>query len=130
VAKTKPSPYLRACEASARVLCVQAVMAPDGASVWASSMTSRPNRGGHLCNRWSLKQDSVSYTRTLQFPSEHTNAAAESFFSTLEHGVLSRHHFKTRQEAEETIAEWVVNFSIITDDVTVPVGMQYPIGYA
>lgn len=38
------------------------------------------------------------------------NAAAESFFSTLEHEVLSRHHFTTRKEACRTIVEWVVDF--------------------
>lgn len=38
------------------------------------------------------------------------NAAAESFFSTLEHEVLSRHHFKTRKEAQEAVAKWVVDF--------------------
>ncbi len=38
------------------------------------------------------------------------NAAAESFFSTLEHEVLSRHHFNTRKEAQQTIVEWVVDF--------------------
>jgi len=38
------------------------------------------------------------------------NAAAESFFSTLEHEVLSRHHFSTREEAREVIVKWVVDF--------------------
>lgn len=38
------------------------------------------------------------------------NAAAESFFSTLEHEVQSRHHFATRAEAQTTIVSWVVDF--------------------
>ncbi|SDU79473.1 Transposase InsO and inactivated derivatives [Jiangella alkaliphila] len=38
------------------------------------------------------------------------NAAAESFFSTLEHEVLSRHHFTTRDEAKRVIIDWVVDF--------------------
>jgi putative transposase len=38
------------------------------------------------------------------------NAAAESFFSTLEHEVLSRHHFITQEEARQTIVKWVVDF--------------------
>ena len=38
------------------------------------------------------------------------NAAAESFFSTLEHEVLSRHHFTTRKEAQEVVVTWVVDF--------------------
>lgn len=38
------------------------------------------------------------------------NAAAESFFSTLEWEVLSRHHFSTRDEAREFITRWVCDF--------------------
>lgn len=38
------------------------------------------------------------------------NAAAESFFSTLEWEVLSRHHFSTRNEAREVITRWVCDF--------------------
>ncbi len=38
------------------------------------------------------------------------NAAAESFFSSLEHEVLSRYHFKTRQEAKQIVVEWAFNF--------------------
>ena len=38
------------------------------------------------------------------------NAAAESFFSTLEHEVLSRHQFRTREDARRVIVNWVVDF--------------------
>jgi putative transposase len=38
------------------------------------------------------------------------NAAAESFFSTLEWEVLSRHHFSTRNEAREIVVGWVCDF--------------------
>ena len=38
------------------------------------------------------------------------NAAAESFFSTLEHEVLSRHEFATRKEAQQTVVNWVFEF--------------------
>lgn len=38
------------------------------------------------------------------------NAAAESFFSTLEWEVLSRHHFTTRAEARGVITRWVCDF--------------------
>jgi putative transposase len=38
------------------------------------------------------------------------NAAAESFFSTVEHEVLSRHQFETRKEAAQTIVNWVFDF--------------------
>jgi len=38
------------------------------------------------------------------------NAAAESFFSTLEHEVRSKHHFSTRHEARKVIVSWIVDF--------------------
>jgi putative transposase len=38
------------------------------------------------------------------------NAAAESFFSTLEHEVLSRHHFTTKAQARAVVLEWCHNF--------------------
>lgn len=38
------------------------------------------------------------------------NAAAESFFSTLEHEVLSRHHFRTKEEARKVVVPWIVDF--------------------
>jgi putative transposase len=38
------------------------------------------------------------------------NAAAESFFSTLEFEVLSRHDFKTREEARTVVGHWCYGF--------------------
>ena len=38
------------------------------------------------------------------------NAAAESLFSTLEWEVLSRHHFRTKDEARQVISAWVDEF--------------------
>jgi transposase InsO family protein len=38
------------------------------------------------------------------------NAAAESFFSTLEHEVLSRHHFKTKAQARAVVVSWCHEF--------------------
>lgn len=38
------------------------------------------------------------------------NAASEAFFSTLEHEVLSRHHFKTKAQAREVITTWCYEF--------------------
>jgi putative transposase len=38
------------------------------------------------------------------------NAAAESFFSTLEWEVLSRHHFRTKDEARQVISAWIEQF--------------------
>ena len=38
------------------------------------------------------------------------NAAAESLFSTLEWEVLSRHHFRTKDEARQVISTWIEEF--------------------
>lgn len=38
------------------------------------------------------------------------NAAAESMFSTLEHEVLSRNRFETREEARRFVARWIDDF--------------------
>jgi transposase InsO family protein len=38
------------------------------------------------------------------------NAAAESFFSTLEHEVLSRYHFTTKAEARAVVLAWCHEF--------------------
>ena len=38
------------------------------------------------------------------------NAACEAFFSTLEHEVLSRHHFATKAQAREVITAWCYEF--------------------
>lgn len=56
------------------------------------------------------------------------NAAAESFFSTLEHEVLSRHHFTTRDEAQQVVVNWVVDFYNRTRRHS-SCGMQSPIDY-
>lgn len=38
------------------------------------------------------------------------NAAAEAFFSTLEHEVLSRHHFSTKAHARQVVVAWCHDF--------------------
>lgn len=38
------------------------------------------------------------------------NAAAEAFFSTLEHEVLSRHHFATRDKGRRVVLAWCHDF--------------------
>jgi putative transposase len=75
-----------------------------------------------LCDRLDIVQ---SMGRT---GSCFDNAAAESFFSTLEHEVLSRHHFKTRKEAQEVIVKWVVDFYNCRRRHS-SCGMQSPIDY-
>jgi len=42
--------------------------------------------------------------------SRFDNAAAESFFSTLEHEVLSRHHFATKAQARAVVLGWCHEF--------------------
>jgi len=39
------------------------------------------------------------------------NAAAESFFSTLEHELLSRTTFRTKEEARRRVAAWIDNYN-------------------
>ena len=56
------------------------------------------------------------------------NAAAESFFSTLEHELLSRRQFATRDEARRVVASWIDGFynRIRRHSTT---GMRPPIDY-
>jgi putative transposase len=56
------------------------------------------------------------------------NAAAESFFSTLEHELLSRRQFATRDEARRVVAGWIDRFynRIRRHSTT---GMRSPIDY-
>jgi len=39
------------------------------------------------------------------------NAAAESFFSTLEHELLSRITFRTKEEARRRVAVWIDTYN-------------------
>jgi putative transposase len=75
-----------------------------------------------LCRKLDIRQ---SMGRT---GSCFDNAAAESFFSTLEHEVLSRHHFRTRKEAQQTIVKWVIDFYNRRRRHS-SCGMQSPIDY-
>ncbi len=56
------------------------------------------------------------------------NAAAESFFSTLEHELLSRNTFATRQEARRRVANWIDDFYNRTRRHSV-CGMRSPLNY-
>lgn len=53
------------------------------------------------------------------------NAAAEAFFSTLEHEVLSRHHFTTPDQARKIIVAWC-QASTTPAVGTVPPGSKHP----
>jgi putative transposase len=55
------------------------------------------------------------------------NAAAESFFSTLEHELLSRSTFATKAEARGRVAAWIDNYNRTRRHSTC--GMKSPIDY-
>jgi putative transposase len=57
-----------------------------------------------LCERLGVRQSMGRVGSCFE------NAAAEAFFSTLEHEVLSRHHFTTRDQARKTIVTWCQGF--------------------
>jgi transposase InsO family protein len=57
-----------------------------------------------LCGKLGIKQSMGRVGSCFD------NAAAESFFSTLEWEVLSRHHFTTRAEAREVVTGWISDF--------------------
>jgi transposase InsO family protein len=59
---------------------------------------------GKTCKRLGIRQSMGRVGSCFD------NAAAESFFSTLEHEVLSRHHFKTRAEAKAVVTAWCYDF--------------------
>jgi putative transposase len=56
------------------------------------------------------------------------NAAAESFFSTLEHEVLSRYHFATLDQARQVVVNWIYDFYNGRRRHSV-CGMKSPIAY-
>lgn len=55
------------------------------------------------------------------------NAAAESFFSTLEHELLSRTKFRTKEEARRRVAAWIDNYNRRRRSSVC--GMKSPIDY-
>ena len=57
-----------------------------------------------LCHRLGVVQSMGRVGSCLD------NAASEAFFSTLEHEVLSRHHFRTRAQARAVVVPWCQDF--------------------
>lgn len=55
------------------------------------------------------------------------NAAAESFFSTLEHELLSRRHFATKDQARREIAAWIDRYNRVRRHSTI--GMRSPVDH-
>ena len=58
----------------------------------------------NLCRRLGVRQSMGRVGSCFD------NAASEAFFSTLEHEVLSRHHFTTTAHAREVIVAWCHDF--------------------
>jgi transposase InsO family protein len=67
-----------------------------------STYTARSFTG--LCERLGVRQSMGRVGSCFD------NAAAEAFFSTLEHEVLSRHHFTTRAQARAVVVAWCLDF--------------------
>ncbi len=61
-----------------------------------------------LCHRMGIRQSMGRVGSCFD------NAAAESFFSTLEHEVLSRHHFATKDQARQVVGPWCREFYNVT----------------
>lgn len=57
-----------------------------------------------LCGRLKIRQSMGRVGSCFD------NAAAESFFSTLEWEVLNRHTFATREQARQVISTWIEEF--------------------
>ncbi|WP_329431363.1 integrase core domain-containing protein (plasmid) [Streptosporangium sp. NBC_01495] len=64
----------------------------------------------HLHNSTTI-DNSVFYIGPSQSSSGHTNAAAESFFSSLEFELLRREPFATHDQARRAIAAWIDDFN-------------------
>ena len=58
----------------------------------------------NLCRRLGVRQSMGRVGSCFD------NAASEAFFSTLEHEVLSRHHFTTKAHAREVVVAWCHDF--------------------
>jgi putative transposase len=124
--------YATSCHPDAELAgeTIKMAVAARGGREWVAGVIFHSDRGSTytahdfttLCRKLDIRQ---SMGRT---GSCFDNAAAESFFSTLEHEVLSRHHFKTRKEAQQTIVKWVVDFYNRRRRHS-SCGMQSPIDY-
>jgi transposase InsO family protein len=58
----------------------------------------------NLCDRIGVRQS------MRRVGSCFDNAVSEAFFSTLEHEVLSRHHFATKAQARAVVTPWCHDF--------------------
>jgi transposase InsO family protein len=99
-----------------------AELACDAIKIAAAARGGRPNIDGVIfhSDRGStytassftlLCKDKLGVRQSMgRIGSCFDNAAAESFFSTLEHEVLSRHHFTTKAQARAVVMAWCHNF--------------------
>lgn len=109
---------------------VKMAVAARGGKDQVAGVIFHSDRGStYTAHDFTILCDQLGVTQSMgRVGSCFDNAAAESFFSTLEHEVLSRHHFKTRKEAQQTIVEWVVDFYNRRRRHS-SCGMQSPIDY-
>jgi transposase InsO family protein len=120
-----------------------AILCPDELAVASIRMAAAAARGGSVGGVIFHTDQGSEYTsgpfagarRSLgvlqsmgRVGSALDNAAAESFFSTLEHELLSRRQFATRDEARRVVAGWIDRFynRIRRHSTT---GMRSPIDY-
>lgn len=106
--------YATSCHPDAELACqtIKMAVAARGGKDRVAGVIFHSDRGStYTAHDFTTLCDRLGIVQSMgRVGSCFDNAAAESFFSTLEHEVLSRHHFKTRKEAQQTIAEWVVDF--------------------
>lgn len=124
--------YATSCHPDAELACetIKMAVAARGGKGRVAGVIFHSDRGStYTAHDFSALCDRLGIAQSMgRVGSCFDNAAAESFFSTLEHEVLSRHHFKTRKEAQETIVEWVVDFYNRRRRHS-SCGMQSPIDY-
>jgi putative transposase len=116
--------YLAATEDlfSRRVLGFAMSDHPDAELARASLLMAVANRGGsvagvifhtdrgstYTASDFAAACTDLAITQSMgRIGSALDNAAAESFFSTLDFECLSKHHFATKEQARRTIARWV-----------------------
>jgi transposase InsO family protein len=99
-----------------------AELACDAIKIAAAARGGRPNIDGVIfhSDRGStytassftlLCKDKLGVRQSMgRIGSCFDNAAAESFFSTLEHEVLSRHHFTTKAQSRAVVMAWCHDF--------------------
>jgi hypothetical protein len=90
-ADTRPGPYFRACDASAIVLAVHGVSAPDGAKFCASSITNSPP-SGRLRAGFAFTQLKSAICSWVTKPCRCSSPGSPmKLITEIGHGALRRH---------------------------------------